>query len=196
MFAGPKVDIYVGPQSKHFSLPKDILCYHSSYFDRCFNGGFKEAKEKKLVLTEDRVEHFQHILDYMFRNGGDPINIKGDWKLKMNYYMEFIEYIGKYDLLGAFQMVSDDLNVIIGEANKLSMRLDPAHIEVVFRVFPDGHPLRASVTMMAVRHGFVEGFYTTQEKMVNGFAAEILTQLRKQNSTVCFWRLSVQPGRE
>ena len=43
--SGPKVDIYVGPKSKHYRVPKDILCYYSTYFDRCFNGQVKEAKE-------------------------------------------------------------------------------------------------------------------------------------------------------
>lgn len=38
MISGPKVDIYVGPTKKHYSLPKLLLCHYSTYFDRCFNG--------------------------------------------------------------------------------------------------------------------------------------------------------------
>ena len=60
--SGPKVDIYIGPKSKHYRVPKDILCYNSTYFDRCFNGQVKEAKEQKLSLPEDRPEFFQRVI--------------------------------------------------------------------------------------------------------------------------------------
>ncbi len=62
---GPRVDIYVGPEIKHYSVLKNLLCYYSSYFDRCFNGGFKEAKEQKLALPEDSVEDFEILLHYV-----------------------------------------------------------------------------------------------------------------------------------
>ena len=65
-----------------FHLPKDILCYYSTYFDRCFHGGFKEAAEQQLTLPEDRIEYFQHLLDYMILNGGDAIKANGDWRQK------------------------------------------------------------------------------------------------------------------
>jgi hypothetical protein len=73
-----------------------MLCYYSTYFDRCFNGGFKEAQEQKLVLPEGRVEYFQHLLDYMFVNGREPFKAKSDSKEQMEYYIDFIEYAGKH----------------------------------------------------------------------------------------------------
>src|SRR3979490_2719149 len=94
------VDIYVGPEAKHYRLPKDMLCYYSTYFDRCFNGGFKEAKEQKLVLSEDSVEFFELLMDYIFINGDKPIEPKGDSKCQMQYCMDFVEYAGMYDLPG------------------------------------------------------------------------------------------------
>lgn len=185
-FAGPKVDIYVGSESKHFHLPKDILCYYSTYFDRCFNGGFKEAKELKLTLPEDQVEYFQHLLDYMFMNGGESFKAHGTWKQKMDYYMTFIEYIGKYELFGAFQMISGGLKEVMMEAFQLdhpTTCLLPQHIETVFRVLPDGHELRGSVAVLALKYGFMRGSYTTQERTVDGFAVELLNQMRKHNDS-------------
>jgi hypothetical protein len=166
------VDIYVGKEFKHFHLPKDILCYYSTYFDRYFNGRFKEAAEHNLTLPEDRVEYFQHLLDYMILNGGDAIKVNGDWRQKMKYYMGFIEYIGKYDLLGALQMISVDLKKLMEEAFNLdnySYRLVPVYIETVFRVLPEGHELRDSVAVLAMKYGILNGYYKTQEKMVDGF---------------------------
>lgn len=74
--SGPKVDIYVGLESIHYRLPKDILCHYSLYFDRCFNGHFKEAIEQELTLREDLPEFFDLLLDYMFIHVGNIDNIQ------------------------------------------------------------------------------------------------------------------------
>jgi hypothetical protein len=86
--------------------------------------------------------------------------------------MGFIEYIGKYDLLGALQMISVDLKKLMEEAFNLdnySYRLVPVYIETVFRVLPEGHELRDSVAVLAMKYGILNGYYKTQEKMVDGF---------------------------
>jgi hypothetical protein len=63
-----RADIYDGPENQHYSVPKDVLAHYSAYFDRCFNGGFLEAKEKKLTLAEDKVENFETLLDYALQD--------------------------------------------------------------------------------------------------------------------------------
>jgi hypothetical protein len=104
--SGPKVDIYVGPKSKHYRVPKDILCYNSTYFDRCFNGQVKEAKEQKLSLPEDRPEFFQIRMDYIFSDGENERNLKtckfGTW----NGCIAFMEYAEVYDLAGAVEAIT------------------------------------------------------------------------------------------
>ena len=79
-------------------------------------------------------------------------------------------------------MISVDLKELMEEAltlGKYSYRFAPAHIETVFRVLPEGHELRGSVAVLAMKHGILNGYYKTQEKMVDGFAVEILNQIRK-----------------
>jgi hypothetical protein len=69
MISGPKVDVYVGPTKKHYSLPKLLLCHYSDFFDCCFNGNFAEAQSQKLELPEDLVEEFEILLEYMLSGG-------------------------------------------------------------------------------------------------------------------------------
>lgn len=69
MISGPKVDIYVGAQKKHYNLPKLLLCHYSDFFDVCFNGNFAEAQSQKLELPDDQVEEFELLLEYMLRGG-------------------------------------------------------------------------------------------------------------------------------
>jgi hypothetical protein len=162
-----------------------MLCYYSTYFDRCFNGGFREAKEQKLVLPEDRIDYFQLLLDYVFISGGELIRAEGDGKQQMKYYMDFIEYAGKYDLIGAIQIISGALKDLIKASfrgTKVNLLLAPVHIEIIFRVLPEGHELRGLVAVLALKFGLVSGLYKSQEKTVDGFAAEILNQLRKHKT--------------
>lgn len=101
---------------------------YSTFFGRCFNGGFKEAKEQKLVLPEDRVDFFQLLLDYMFTSSGELVKAKGDSKEQMEHYMEFIEYAGKYDLLGALEIISGGLKDLLEDyfySTKPPFRLAP-----------------------------------------------------------------------
>jgi hypothetical protein len=82
-------------------------------------------------------------------------------------------------------MISVDLKKLMEEALNLdnySYRLAPVYIETVFRVLPEGHELRGSVAVLAMKYGILNGYYKTQEKMVDGFAVEIPNQIRKQDA--------------
>lgn len=64
---GSTVDIYVGvgQQRKHYCLPKNIMCYYSRYFDRCFNGSFLEGTTQELELPDDPVIFFETLVEYL-----------------------------------------------------------------------------------------------------------------------------------
>jgi len=67
---GPLVDVYVGPEKKRYPLPKPLLIHHSKFFEKCFNGQFKEGQTQKLGLPEDKVFHFETLVEHMSR--GNP----------------------------------------------------------------------------------------------------------------------------
>jgi hypothetical protein len=76
MISGPKVDLYVGEEKKHYNLPKPLLCHYSDYFDACFNGNFSEAQSQKLELPDDKVQEFEILLEYMLRGTTQSIEFK------------------------------------------------------------------------------------------------------------------------
>ncbi|PVH86916.1 hypothetical protein DL98DRAFT_582234 [Cadophora sp. DSE1049] len=144
LMSGPRVDVYVGKDKKHYSLPKDLLCYHSTYFDRCFNGEFKEAKESKLELLEDDVEDFEILLEYLLRGSLqlDDIKVKGE-AAKLNdmcrRYMELLEYADKYNMHhGIGELLYEPLKARLAYDN----RILPRDVELVFRVLRKGNKLR------------------------------------------------------
>lgn len=116
MLQGPNVDIYVGPNKKHFVLPKLLLCHYSKYFERCFNGGFKEAETQELALPEDEVYYFEALLEVMLQGKisegfankevrfltsrviyyvGDRISCRN---LLIKKCLDLLRYADKYDL--------------------------------------------------------------------------------------------------
>jgi hypothetical protein len=179
--SSPRVDIYVGEEKKHFNLPKDILCYYSSFFDRCFNGGFNEAKNQKLHLPEDDPEFERILVDYMFAAGGNPIRLEGSSGEQMGTCLAFIEYAGKYDLPGAVEAVSGDFKRPLEEEYELYGLLYSL-IEIIFRVLPKNHVLRALVARFAVLGGLITGHHSEEEEEeeVDGFAAEVLKTIQRK----------------
>jgi hypothetical protein len=63
-FKGPKVIIKV--EDKEYELPKKLLCDASSFFDRAFNGNFKEGNEQKMELKETTKTCFELAIQWMF----------------------------------------------------------------------------------------------------------------------------------
>jgi len=47
------VDIYVGPERKHYVVHKKPLTSRSEYFSKALDGHFREAEENSIHLKED-----------------------------------------------------------------------------------------------------------------------------------------------
>ncbi|KAF7863072.1 hypothetical protein EAF04_007155 [Stromatinia cepivora] len=56
------VDIYVGKEKQLFRIYKDLLCNKIEFFDKMFNGNFKEATENTAILPEDDPEAFDMLM--------------------------------------------------------------------------------------------------------------------------------------
>ncbi|KAE8443675.1 hypothetical protein EG329_001447 [Mollisiaceae sp. DMI_Dod_QoI] len=57
------VDIYVGPEEEPFRVHKQKLCRRIPYFDKMFNGQFKEASENVGRLPEDDPAAFDVLME-------------------------------------------------------------------------------------------------------------------------------------
>lgn len=180
MISGPRVDIYVGQDKKHYPLPKLLLCYYSPYFDRCFNGNFKEGESQKLELPEDEVADFELLIEHLLTGSISMETIKAttkSWNLER--CIGFLSYTDKY-LLGevASNVIMDSTKSFL--ANR-SQALKSSQIEVVFRALPAQHPLRVMMVRAAISKGLEPHRYPELE--LEGFAAEVLEQQREMGQT-------------
>lgn len=63
-FSGPEVTVRVC--GRDFILPKSLLCYNSTFFDRAFNGPWKEGVEQEITLSSASVEAFEMVVQWMY----------------------------------------------------------------------------------------------------------------------------------
>ncbi|KAF7900303.1 uncharacterized protein EAF01_007605 [Botrytis porri] len=60
------VDLIAGPGEALFRVHKSFICNKISYFDKMFNGGFKEAKENSARFPEDIPESFDILIEWVY----------------------------------------------------------------------------------------------------------------------------------
>ncbi|KAH9221525.1 hypothetical protein DL95DRAFT_474020 [Leptodontidium sp. 2 PMI_412] len=64
LWNSPPVTILV--HGTEFKVPKDLLCYNSSFFNSAFNGSFKEGEEKKMDFQDCSAETFQLAVQWIY----------------------------------------------------------------------------------------------------------------------------------
>lgn len=60
------VHVFVGKDRKKFAVHKKLICSVSDFFDKAFNGGFKEARENSMNLDEDDPLTFAVFLEWLY----------------------------------------------------------------------------------------------------------------------------------
>lgn len=94
-----KIIIGIGSEIKTYTIPKDLLCYHSPYFRGCFNSGFKEGVEGELHSADENPEFFEVCLEYCRK--GDAVYKPYDLahqRDQLRNCIGFIKFCDKYDL--------------------------------------------------------------------------------------------------
>ncbi|PVH88238.1 hypothetical protein DL98DRAFT_565906 [Cadophora sp. DSE1049] len=64
LWQSPPVSIMV--HGIEVKVPKDLLCYNSSYFNSAFNGPFKEGEEQKLDFHDCSADTFQMAVQWIY----------------------------------------------------------------------------------------------------------------------------------
>jgi hypothetical protein len=102
--------------------------------------------------------------------------------------MEFIQYTDKYGMGDASSVVYDALRKVLrttlfnmdsiyGRAQ--GIKIQPSHVETVFRVTTSGTPLRMMILQAALSTaGMTGNKFERLERECEGFAAELLAQMR------------------
>ena len=58
--------VYVGPEEYPFYLHKGLLCHHSAFFERAFDGNFEESITRSMYLEENDVDEFILFEEWLY----------------------------------------------------------------------------------------------------------------------------------
>ncbi|KAH8792508.1 hypothetical protein BGZ57DRAFT_948258 [Hyaloscypha finlandica] len=147
---GPKVTVLVGKEEKPHIQPKNLLCYYSSFFDKAFTSGFREASERTIRLPE--------CSDMTY----DCARTKAD---KLNLYIDFIMFADCINLMGPFDSVLQGIRSLLLSRTALL----PEHIRTAAQL-PYGDPLRNLIAQACEELDTLEGFASD---LVRAFTSSI-----------------------
>ncbi|KAI9675667.1 MAG: hypothetical protein M1817_001034 [Caeruleum heppii] len=133
LLSSPVVDVFVGVTKRHWILHRKLLCHHTSFFQKAFEGAFKEAGLGKLDLPDEDEKAFE--LFTMFIYGGSigslPLESTKD---------EFREFATTYfelwvlaDKLGMNKMKNSAMDKYRASLRRVAGVLSPEDVKLIYR---------------------------------------------------------------
>ncbi|QSZ28645.1 hypothetical protein DSL72_003144 [Monilinia vaccinii-corymbosi] len=110
LFSGPTVKIFIstqgGSKQQGFNLSKALLCARSTFFDRAFNGSFKEAASQEMHLSETPLSIFQLVVQFLYTNSFVFPTSVTDANEKLNLYLCFFKTCHQLHITGLAVIIS------------------------------------------------------------------------------------------
>ena len=155
LLSGPTVDIYVGPDRRHWSLHRNLLCHHSSYFETEFQGhevpkSGKSDGENKLELPDDDPKGFELLVKWLYQGQLEDLP-QGSDEDKYNSAVACHNlYIlcDKFDMINLKNLAMDQYRRGLNEAQLVP---DADEINEIYRASPIDSPFRRLMTKIAAR---------------------------------------------
>ncbi|KAK0347935.1 hypothetical protein LTR91_005817 [Friedmanniomyces endolithicus] len=155
LLSGPTVDIFVGPERKHWSLHRNLLCHHSSYFETEFEGhevpkGGKKNGENKLELPEDDPKGFQLLVKWLYQGQMEDSSILTEEE-KYEYAVACHKLYALCDKFDMIHLKNLAMDLYRANLNAAQLVPDADEINDIYRGSPPGSPFRTLMTKIAAR---------------------------------------------
>ncbi|KAF2102131.1 hypothetical protein NA57DRAFT_34198 [Rhizodiscina lignyota] len=165
LLSGPLVDIYVGKDKRHWALHRNLLCYHSQYFQSeleppQLNDGSPQSKKKsptsskdelRLEFLEEDPKGFELFIRWMYQGKIDDVDNILDDQEKYEYAVACHKL---YNLCSKFEMPALK-NLAIDQYRKglhtTELVPDAEEIDQIYRASPVASPFRRLMTKIAAR---------------------------------------------
>ncbi|KAK0820072.1 hypothetical protein LTR02_004671 [Friedmanniomyces endolithicus] len=155
LLSGPTVDIFVGPERKHWSLHRNLLCHHSSYFETEFEGhevpkGGKKDGENRLELPEDDPKGFQLLVKWLYQGQLEDSSILTEEE-KYEYAVACHKLYALCDKFDMIHLKNLAMDLYRANLNAAQLVPDADEINDIYRGSPPGSPFRTLMTKIAAR---------------------------------------------
>ena len=196
LLSGPTVDIYVGPEEKHWSLHKKLLCHHSSYFETEFQGHEVPKKEdvahhNKLKLPDDDPRGFELLVKWLYQGHLDDASHMTD-EAKYDYAVachKLYQLCDKFDMILLKNLAMDAYRQNLNAAQLVP---DADEINEIYRNSPPNSPFRHLMAKIAARQIMDPGVDKDSESYrvcFEGnadFAVEMVNAIRHMSGGILF----------
>ena len=145
---GPSTNFYVGPQKKHYTIPKRLIYHFSDFAKACLEGQFLEAGANAVFLPDVDPDIFQYLWQWLYTGELKmPQFDAWDWDRDQSSSERLtvicrrfcqLHILGErllFDYRFLEFVVQDQLEEVIEEANSngKTMLLNPEMVEEVFQ---------------------------------------------------------------
>ncbi|KAK5121621.1 hypothetical protein LTR85_004793 [Meristemomyces frigidus] len=155
LLSGPTVDISVGSERKHWSLHRNLLCHHSSYFETEFQGhevpkGGNKVGDNTLELPDDDPIGFELLVKWLYQGQLEDMSQESDEK-KYDYAVachKLYMLCDKFDMITLKNLAMDQYRRGLNEAQLVP---DADEINEIYRASPASSPFRKLMIKIAAR---------------------------------------------
>ncbi len=192
LLSGPTVDIYVGKERKQWSLHKNLLCHHSSYFETEFQGHEVPKNEHNtLELPHDDPRGFELLVKWLYQGHLDDVSHMTDEE-KYDYAVachKLYLLCDKFDMIHVKNLAMDAYRQNLHAAQLVP---DAEEINEIYRQAPRGSPFRRLMTKIAARQIMDPGVdkdAETYRVCFDGnadFAVDMVNEIRSMSGGMLF----------
>jgi hypothetical protein len=152
LLSGPTIDFYVGPERRHWSLHRNLLCHHSPYFESEFLADEKHVSSKRLELElcDQDPAGFELLVKWLYQGSLDDTSDMTDEK-KYEYSVachKLYLLCNKFDLAMLKNESIDRYRQGLLEAQLVP---DAEEINDIYRSSPVGSSFRKLMAQIAAR---------------------------------------------
>ena len=152
LLSGPMVDIYVGESKRHWSLHRNLLAHHSSYFETQFPDDGKAAKKGggKLDLLDTDPTAFELLVKWLYQGQIEDVSA-----MPMEKKWDYAEACQKLYILCDKITLPTLKNFAIDQfrkgCNEAGLVPGPEEMKPIYEKTPASSPFRKLVSRIAAR---------------------------------------------
>lgn len=193
LLSGPLLDIYVGPDERHWALHQNLLIHHSRFFDEnhTVNGQHRRIKDGKLHLPEEDPEAFALLVKWLYQGRIEDVSRK-----PKSEQWEYAFACQKLYTLSMTLGLTEVQNLAIDQfrkgCNRSGLVPGPEEMIPVYQKTPPHAPFRRLVSKIAARQimdpeskmdaaTYRQCFEASPE-----FAIDVINEIRKGTSGCLF----------
>jgi len=180
------VTLYVGPDKKPFPVHKLILCQASKFFDKAFNSEFKEAIEGAMTLPEDRTQHFEIFVEWLYQGEEFQLDALADiWGVEggdspeavIHDLLDLYVFADKYNYLRLQNIAMDGIQDLHDDENGAEFTQEWAKEVFDKTAHIESTPLRTFCAAQLHRHAITTGWWECNNQ---GSGSEILARFFRE----------------